>query len=83
MSNIPLYLIISILIHGFIQGSSYSDAIQILGLCALYCYSQYVEANKRQSINDEVKQQLADMASELVMMKSAVNAVKLGTAFKK
>lgn len=53
-----------------ILGASIGDAVALIGLCALYAYTLYLDSNKEEPINDQIK-------SEVEQLRNAVNALKV------
>jgi hypothetical protein len=83
MNLLSPVLLLAYVIRLLALGASMGDAIALVGLAGLYAFYLYLENNKEVPVNETVHKELLQNREDMKEMKQTIQALKLGTAFKR
>lgn len=80
---LPAILLSAYIVRLLLVGASIGEALVIISLSSLLGLKMYLEDNKEEPINDEIKKQITQLNEELKTIKDSVASIKLGVHFNK
>jgi hypothetical protein len=69
--NYPLLCLLVLCARAVILGASIGDSIAICGLAALNGYLHYLKSQEQEPVNDQVRQEIAEIKSTVTALKLA------------
>lgn len=76
--NFPMVILVAYLARLLITGSLFlGDSIVIIALAALYGFNLFLEHNRQEPVNEQVKEDLAQLKTQVSALNNAAQINKL------